>query len=356
VTTILVVGALITAIAVALLVAERLLVSHAPSSVTVNGQKTIPVESGENLLTALNRHKLYVPSACGGKATCGLCKIKVEGGAGSLLPVESIFMTREERAAGMRLACQIKVTGDVRVRLSEAMLAASEYRARVLKVERLSHDTLFIRFRAEDGGFSFKPGQYLQLLVPGTDQFRAYSIASPPSLCPEVELIVRYIPGGLCTGWLHKTLLVGDELTFTGPFGDFYLHEDDSQDLVALGRSTGMAPLRSIIMHLAERNMPRAVTFFFGARSVRDLYLVDYYRELERRFPNFRFIPSLSKPRPEDNWTGEVGYPAQILRRHVPDCSNRTAVLCGPPVMIDQALTVLPQLGFLPEHIYCDRF
>jgi len=369
--TILVIGVLLLVIAIALLLAERFLVSHGESSLTINGERVIKVEGGDSLLATLNQHKLFVPSACGGKATCGLCKVQVVSGAGGILPTEQVFVTREERERGVRLACQVKVQGHIGVRLPEGMLAAREFLSRVTAVETLTHDTKLVRFGLEDGDeLDFRPGQYVQLLVPGTDQFRAYSIASPPSRArsaeiqdpkskiqnPEFELIVRYVPGGLCTGWIHKALSVGDSVRLTGPFGDFFLRGDEGPEIVAIGGGSGMAPMRSIVMHLAEKGMPRKLSLFFGARTRRDLFYVDVFRELEARFANFRYIPALSEPRPQDGWDGETGFITQVVGKYVQPDGEKEAVLCGPPPMIDAAMRVLPGLGVPAERIQFDKF
>jgi len=226
----------------------------------------------------------------------------------------------------------------------------------VAAIEALTYDTKLVRFDLGGDSLAFKPGQYVQLLVPGTDQFRAYSIASPPSGRSAFELIVRYVPGGLCTGWIHKALQVGDRVKLTGPFGDFYLREDSNREIVAIGGGSGMAPMRSIMMHLAEQGMPRRTSLFFGARTRRDLFYVDVFRDLEQRFPNFRYFPALSEPRPEDNWTGEVGFVTQVAAKHVNPDGIKEAVLCGPPPMIDAAMRVLPRLGVPAEHTYFDKF
>ena len=354
--TIILIGVLLLVIALALLVAERFLVSHEECTVTVNGERTIKVEGGDTLLSILTQHKLFVPSACGGKATCGLCKIPVTSGGGEMLPTETVFVTRQEREQGIRLACQVKVQRNMEVRLPESMLAAREYEGNVTAIETLTYDTKLVRFGLDNATLQFKPGQYVQLLVPGTDQFRAYSIASPPSRASEFELIVRYVPGGLCTGWIHRALRVGDRVKLTGPFGDFYLREDSEREIVAIGGGSGMAPMRSIIMHLAEKGMPRKTTLFFGARSRRDLFYIDVFRDMEKRFTNFRYIPALSEPRPEDNWTGEVGFVTQVAAKHVSRDGTKEAVLCGPPPMIDAAMRVLPRLGVPAEHTYFDKF
>jgi len=354
--TVILVGGLILVIAVALLVAERFLVSHEECTITVNKSRTIKVEGGDTLLSTLNQNKLFVPSACGGKATCGLCKIRVVSGGGEMLPTETVFVTRQEREQGIRLACQVRVQRNIEVTLPESMLAAKEYEGTVSALESLTYDTKLVRFDLGGTALDFKPGQYVQLLVPGTDQFRAYSIASPPSGRNVFELIIRYVSGGLCTGWIHKALAVGDRVRLTGPFGDFFLREDSDREIVAIGGGSGMAPMRSIVMHLAEQGMPRKTTLFFGARTRRDLFYVDVFRDLERKFTNFRYFPALSEPRPEDNWTGDVGFVTQVAARHVNPNGAKEAVLCGPPPMIDAAMRVLPRLGIAAEHIYFDKF
>ena len=363
--TMLVMAGLLITVAVVLLVAERILISYGECSVTVNDKQCIEVEGGETLLSVLSRHKLFIPSACGGKATCGFCKVVVKGGAGTILPTEEIFINKAEREQGMRLACQVRIERPVQVRVPESMLGAREFLSEVLAVEQLTYDTRLIRFGLTGSDeVRFKPGQYIQLLVPGTDQFRAYSVASAPSRTRELELIIRHVPGGLCTGWIHGAIEKGDKVRFTGPFGDFYLREDSNREIVAIGGGSGMAPMRSIIMHLAEQGMPRRITLFFGARRRRDLFFVEEFRALERRFPNFRYMPALSEPRPEDNWTGETGFITQVVVRHVSPMSHpshssapdREAVLCGPPPMIDAAMRVLPPLGISADHTYFDKF
>ena len=354
--TVILVGSLLLLIAIALLVAERFLVNRGECTVTVNDSRTFKVEGGDTLLSVLNQNRLFVPSACGGKATCGLCKIPVLTGGGDVLPTEGVFLTRQEREQGIRLACQLRVQRDIAVALPEAMLAARELEGEVTAIESLTYDTKLVRFDLGGEALDFKPGQYVQLLVPGTDQFRAYSIASPPSGRNVFELIIRYVPGGLCTGWIHRALAVGDRVKLTGPFGDFFLREDSNREIVAIGGGSGMAPMRSIIMHLAERGMPRRTSLFFGARTLRDLFYVDVFRSLEQRFSNFRYFPALSEPRPEDNWTGEVGFVTQVAARHVSPDGAKEAVLCGPPPMIDAAMRVLPRLGVPAEHTYFDKF
>jgi Na+-transporting NADH:ubiquinone oxidoreductase subunit F len=358
--------AMLLVVALVLLATEQILGLSGEATVRVNSDRTIQAESGETLLSVLNSNKLYVPSACGGKATCGLCKVRVESG-GARSSVENLFMTPGDRAAGMRLACQVRVSGEVKVRLPETLLGAKMYSSVITAVDTLTYDTKLVQLSLGGETLDFKPGQYVQLLVPGTDQFRAYSVASPPSRArssastgaatsPEIELIIRYVPGGLCTGWVHKALEKGDRVKLTGPFGDFFLHEDSQREIVAIGGGSGMAPMRSIILHLAEQGMPRKVTLFFGARSLRDLFFLDDYRDLEKRFANFRYVPALSEPKPNENWTGETGFITQVATKYLNRESEKEAVLCGPPPMIDAAMRVLPKLGIPADRVYFDKF
>jgi Na+-transporting NADH:ubiquinone oxidoreductase subunit F len=196
----------------------------------------------------------------------------------------------------------------------------------------------------------------MQFKIPETDEFRAYSIASPPSEDNLIELIVRLIPSGLCSTYIHEVLDINDQITLTGPFGDFYLREDSERNIICIGGGCGMAPIRSILKHLAERNMPRKVMYFFGARSKKDLFFTEELFTLSRRFPNFKYIPALSEPKPQDNWEGETGLITQVVERIMPENGDTEAYLCGPPPMIDAAIKVLTQKGVEEIYIYYDKF
>jgi Na+-transporting NADH:ubiquinone oxidoreductase subunit F len=226
-----------------------------------------------------------------------------------------------------------------------------------IKIEDLTHDIKYVLLRLDEPKtIKFKPGQYVQFKVPQTDEFRAYSIASPPSQDNIIELIVRLVPGGLCSTYIHEVLDVNDQITLTGPFGDFYLREDSPRNIICIGGGCGMAPIRSILRHLAERGMPRKAMYFFGARSKKDLFFTEELIALERQFPNFRYIPALSEPKPQDNWTGETGLITQVVERIMPLDGRSEAYLCGPPPMIDASLKVLTKKGMEETHIYYDKF
>lgn len=355
--TFLVINGILLGVAVILLVAERYLVTYGECSVTINGEKDIKILGGDNLLTYLNQNKVFIPSACGGKATCGFCKVKVLSGAGSILPTEEVYVSREEKEEGIRLACQVKVKQDVDIYIPEYLLSAEEFELEVLSVVDITHDIKEVKLRILNSKkIDFKPGQYIQFKIPGTDEYRAYSIASPPYVTDRIDLTIRLVPGGLCSTYVHKALEKGDRVTFTGPFGDFYLREDSKRDIIAIGGGCGMAPIRSIIYYLAEKGMPRRFFYFFGARTTKDLFYTEELRELEKRFPNFRYIPALSEPTRRDKWEGEVGLITQVAEKYIDEKRENEAYLCGPPPMIDAAIKVLTKKGVSPYSIHYDKF
>lgn len=355
--TFLVVNAILFAVALVLLIAERSLVTYGESSIVINGEKNIKVSGGDNLLNYLNANKLFIPSACGGKATCGFCKVKVLSGAGSILPTEEVYVTKQEMEAGIRLACQVKVKQDVEIYIPEYLLGAEEFASEVLDIADLTRDIKLIELRIMDSRkIFFKSGQYVQFKIPGTDEYRAYSIANSPHIKDKLELIIRLVPGGLCSTYVHKALEKYDRVVFTGPFGDFYLREDSMRDIIAIGGGCGMAPIRSILYYLAEKGMPRRFFYFFGARTKSDLFFTEELQALEKRFSNFKYIPALSEPSRSDKWEGEVGLITQTAEKYIDEKRENEAYLCGPPPMIDAAIKVLTKKGLAPQNIHYDKF
>lgn len=354
---ILVMNSILVVIAILLVGAERFLVTYGECKIAINKEKILTVQGGDSLLNYFAQHKIFIPSACGGKATCGYCKVEVLSGAGHILPTEEVFIPRNDRLRGVRLACQVKVKNDVEVLISPDLLEAQEFKVTALKITDLTHDIKHAVFKLDEpSSIKFKPGQYMQFKIPQTDEFRAYSIASPPSKNNIIELIVRLVPGGLCSTYIHEVLDINDQISLTGPFGDFYLREDSLRNIICIGGGCGMAPIRSILLHLAQQNMPRKVMYFFGARSKKDLFFTEELFDLERRFPNFKYIPALSEPKPQDNWEGETGLITQVVERIMPENGGTEAYLCGPPPMIDASIKVLTQKGVKEIHIYYDKF
>ncbi|MGC8977627.1 MAG: NADH:ubiquinone reductase (Na(+)-transporting) subunit F [Candidatus Ratteibacteria bacterium] len=354
---ILIIDLLLLFITFILIKVENLLYPSKKCKITVNKEKIFEVDIGGSLLNYLTENKLFIPSACGGKATCGFCKVKVLSGGGDLLPTEEVFISRSEKMAGVRLACQVKVKSDIEILIPEHLLGAKEFKGKVLEKSPLTHDIKHIVIKLiEPKEIEFKPGQYIQIKVPGTDEFRAYSIASSPYQKDFIELIVRLVPGGLCSTYIHEVMEIGDEVNFTGPFGDFYLREESKRDIIAIGGGCGMAPIRSILLYLIENGLPRKFIFFFGARSKRDLFYTEELREIEKKFPNFKYIPALSEPRKDDKWEGETGLITEVVDRYIENAENFEAYLCGPPPMIDAAIKVLTKKGMDINLIYYDKF
>ncbi len=355
--TFLVVNAILFIIALVLMVAEKYLITYGECSITINGDTTLDVDGGDNLLTYLNNHKIFIPSACGGKATCGFCKVKVLSGAGSILPTEEVFVTRSERAEGIRLACQVRVKQHVELYISEHLMGAEEFESEVVDLYNTTHDIKMLRLKILDGKrLRFKSGQYVQFKIPGTDEYRAYSIASPPRSDSIIDLMIRQVPGGLCSTYVHTALEEGDRVIFTGPFGDFFLQEESRKDIIAIGGGCGMAPIRSILFQLVEQGIPRRFYYFFGARSKEDLFFTEEFRELEEKYPNFHYIPALSEPLPADKWEGEVGFVTQTAEKYIDSERANEAYLCGPPPMINAAIALLTRKKVRQEDIYFDKF
>jgi Na+-transporting NADH:ubiquinone oxidoreductase subunit F len=355
--TLLVMNVMILVIALILLLAEKILISYGECSITINGEKKLHVVGGNTLLDHLNQHKIFIPSACGGKATCGFCKVKVLSGAGKILPTEDVYITKQEKDQGVRLACQVKIKQDLEIYIPEYLLRVEEFKSEVSDIHDLTHDIKYIRLGILNSKtINFKPGQYIQFKIPGTDEYRAYSIASPPIHTDQIELIIRLVPGGLCSTYVHKVLAKNDIVTFTGPFGDFYLNEENTRDIVAIAGGCGMAPIRSILYYLANKGMPRKFLYFFGARSKKDLFLTEELRELEKNFPNFKYIPALSEPNHTDKWDGEIGLITHVAEKYLTKDGQKEVYLCGPPPMIDAALRMLPRKGIKTKNIFYDKF
>ena len=351
-----VVNGILLVITLLLLLAEKFLVTYGECSIVLNGDKTFKVEGGDNILSYLNKHKLYIPSACGGKATCGFCKLKVLSGGGDILPTEEVYIDKKEKEEGMRLACQVKVKKDVEIYIPEYLLGAEQFESKVSNLVSVTHDIKLLTLSYPGKGMNFKPGQYIQFKIPGTDEYRAYSIASSPSRKNSLDLTIRLVPGGLCSAYVHKVLANEDKVVFTGPFGDFYLQEDSEKDIIGIAGGCGMAPIRSILHHLAESGMNRRFYYFFGARGKEDLFFTEELRKIEKKFPNFKYIPALSEPKPHDKWDGEVGLITHVTEKYLDAERAKEAYLCGPPPMIDAAIKVLNKEGVASEDIFFDKF
>jgi Na+-transporting NADH:ubiquinone oxidoreductase subunit F len=356
-TSILIMGSIATILGIILVFLDHYLANYGECSIKVNEDINFTVIGGEPLSSYLIANRIFIPSACGGKATCGFCKVTVLEGGGPVLPTEKPFLTKREILSNIRLACQVKVKSDIRVIIAEEYLSVQEFKATVTEIRSLTYDTKEITLKLRDPGvISFRPGQYIQLRVPGTSEYRAYSIASPPSQNDVVRLVVRLIPGGLCSTYIHKSLRVGDIVCFTGPYGELVLQEDSMRDIVCVAGGCGMAPFVSIIRHLFETGAARNVVYFFGAQAKSDLYYTEEFQRLAEEHENFKFIVALSAPGRGSKWTGEMGLIHRVLDRYIDSGKNMEAYLCGPPAMIDAAVRVLASKGVRQEDIFVDKF
>ncbi|MDW7709711.1 MAG: 2Fe-2S iron-sulfur cluster binding domain-containing protein [Deferrisomatales bacterium] len=348
-------------LALLLVLAERKFTLSGPAQLKINENEPVEVAGGEALLSVLKSRDIFIPSACGGRGSCGLCKVRILKGGGPLLPTETPHLSEEEREGQVRLSCQVKVREDLEIQIPESFLEIEEYPVRVDAIRECTYDTKKVRLSfLGDVEFSFRAGQYVQVETPIYDGlaepvYRAYSISSPPSEKRFVELIVRKVPRGICTTYVHELLLVGDQLKINGPYGDFYLRETEAEAVFIAGGS-GLAPFEAILAEMAEREIEKKVTLFFGTVSRRDLYDQELLREFEGKAQGFRAVPALSNPAPDDDWDGERGLITEVVARHYGDMSNMEGYLCGSPGMIDACIKVLTDKGLPEDKIYFDKF
>lgn len=349
-------------LALLLVIADRYLNTYGTCRITINGgERLLEVTGGSSLLSLLTAQRVFIPSACGGSGSCGLCKVKVTAGGGSVLATEEPHLSAGEIADGVRLACQLKVRNDLAIEIPRAFFAVRQYRAVVAALSPLTHDIRLLRLELLDSEtIDFIPGAYVQLQAPAYEGSpapvsRAYSLAGDPRDKRHVDLIIRLVPKGICTTWVFNYLRVGDQVTFNGPHGDFRLSTTEAEMIFIAGGS-GMAPFRSILTEMRHGRNPRRTRYFFGAVARRDMFYLDEMKEFERDLPDFRFIPALSKPAPEDAWEGEVGLITDVVNRHYPDCSRQEAYLCGSPGMIDACIRVLTTNGMPQDRVHYDKF
>ena len=360
--TALVVGGISAVLAAVLTIADALVNNYGEVSITINDSKSHKVKGGSTLLSTLAGEKIFIPSACGGKGSCGLCKVKVKTDVGPILPTELPYLSPKEKKDNVRLSCQIKVKGDMSIEIPEELFNIREYVATVSSIEDVTHDIKEVFFSIQDE-ISFRAGQYVQLVVPAygdirEETMRAYSMSSQPSVKNGVELLIRLVPNGIVTTYVHKMLKVGDRIRILGPFGDFFLRDTDS-DIIFIAGGSGMAPIKSILLDMMEKGVERKAYYFFGARSKRDLFYLDEMKEIESKMPNFHFIPALSDPQQEDNWQGEVGLITDVVDRYLSEQGDdvaREGYLCGSPGMINACIDVLTKHKITEEKIYFDKF
>ena len=350
-----------TFLAVLMVVADATIANYGEVKISVNDEKEYVVQGGKPLLVALRDQQLFIPSACGGRGSCGLCKVKVHSGAGDILPTELPWLDDQERATSVRLACQLKVKQDFTIEIPAELFNVRQFETEVVSIKDLTYDIKEVTFRLIDpADIEFKAGQYVQIEVPGYELvdepvYRAYSVASAPGSNRSVELEIRLVPDGICTTFVHKYLKEGDRVTLNGPYGDFFLRESD-RDIIFIAGGSGMAPVKSILLNMIDKGVERKTQYFFGGKAMKDLFLLDEMKSCETKLPNFEFIPALSEPDPDDDWTGQTGLITEVVDRLVKRADEKEAYLCGSPNMIDACVEVLLQKGVTEDRIFYDKF
>lgn len=357
-----VMGAVLAAI---LTVADKYFNDYGVVTITINEDEKIEVDGGQTLLSSLSSQKIFIPSACGGKGSCGYCKCKVNEGAGPVLATEKPWLTEEEIEDNIRLSCQIKVKNDMDIEIPEELFNVKEYTCTLAEKEHLTDRIVKIRLELPgDETMDFKPGQYIQLKTKpysggedyeGHDEevFRAYSIASSITDNHFIELLIGYTQG-ICTTYVHKVLEVGDEVDINGPYGDFYYRDDDNEEIIMAGTGTGFAPIRSILYHMLDEDIQKPATFYFGTNTPDDLFLLDEIEMFEDKL-NFEYVPSLSHAEGYD-WDGATGYINVQIKKMVDPETTYTAYLCGSPVVVNGVKADLMDLNVKEEDILYDEF
>lgn len=350
------------ALSILLVLADKYLNNYGPCKIDINGgSKELQVQGGDSLLAVLGSNKLFIPSACGGRGSCGLCKLKIQSGGGPVLPTEEPHLSASEAKDNVRLCCQVKVREDMAVEIPEELFSIREFEGTVEQLEDLTYDIKLVRIRLDDPeDIDLVPGQYIQLECPpykmsAEPVYRAYSIATDPQDKRHIDLLVRLVPDGICTTWVFEHLQEGDKVRLNGPYGDFKIHEGDCEMIFIAGGS-GLAPFRSMLTHMKQTQNPRRTRFFFGARALRDLFYVEEMRQFEKDLPDFKFIPALSDPAPDDDWDGETGLITEVVGRYYDDCSGKQGYLCGSPGMCDACVKVLSERGLPDDQVYFDKF
>lgn len=321
----------------------------------------IDVEEGQTILDAALRQGVWLPFACG-HGTCATCKIQVLEGdvdVGAASPFALMDMERDE---GKVLACcavpesDLVIEADIDVDDDFAGYAVEDFEAEVTAIVDLSPTIKGIHFRL-DRDMAFQAGQYINLSIPGVDGSRAFSIANPPSNARQLELHVRLVPGGVATTWLHQQLQVGDSLAVSGPYGQFFVRKSDSKDVILIAGGSGLSSPQAMLLDMLADGDSRQIYLFQGARNVSELYNREMFEALQQQHANFHYIPALNAPEAGDHWQGFTGFVHDAVKaRFNGKFEGHKAYLCGPPPMIDAAISTLMQGRLFERDIHMERF
>ncbi|MGB0836208.1 MAG: NADH:ubiquinone reductase (Na(+)-transporting) subunit F [Psychrobium sp.] len=394
--------AIVLVLVLIILMAKSKLVSSGDVTIAINGdpEKGVVTKPGDKLLGALAAKGIFIPSACGGGGTCGQCKVHVHSGGGELLPTEESHITKKQAREGERLACQVAVKQDMEIEVEDEIFGVQQWECEVISNDNKATFIKELKLGIPDGeSVPFRAGGYIQIEAPAhhikysdfdipqeyrgdwerfgffdieskvdTDTLRAYSMANYPEEEGIIMLNVRIatpppnnlsLPAGKMSSFIWS-LKAGDKVTISGPFGEFFAKETDNE-MVFIGGGAGMAPMRSHIFDQLKRlKSKRKMSFWYGARSLREMFYEDDYNGLAAENDNFEWHVALSDPQPEDNWDGLTGFIHNVLyenylRDHEApeDCEY---YMCGPPMMNAAVIGMLKDLGVEDENILLDDF
>lgn len=392
--------AIVLALVLIILAARAKLVSSGDVSIEINGEKTIVVPAGGKLLQTLADNNIFLSSACGGGGTCAQCRVRVHSGGGSILPTEESHITKREAACGDRLSCQVAVKQDMDIEVPEEVFGVKKWRCKVRSNENVATFIKALVLELPEGeDVNFRAGGYIQIEAPehqlaytdfdiqeeyreDWDRFnlwqyksvvdepveRAYSMANYPDEKGIIMLNVRVaspppgssdIPAGKMSSYIFN-LKPGDEVTISGPFGEFFAR-DTEKEMVFIGGGAGMAPMRSHIFDQLKRlKTNRKISFWYGARSKKEMFFVEDFDQLAAENPNFEWHVALSDPQPGDDWDGYTGFIHNVLYeeylKNHPAPEDCEFYMCGPPIMNQSVINMLLDLGVDREDIMLDDF
>ncbi|MEH6595863.1 MAG: NADH:ubiquinone reductase (Na(+)-transporting) subunit F [Colwellia polaris] len=393
---------IVLALVMVILFAKSKLVSSGDVTISINGdpEKAVTTAAGGKLLGALADQGIFIPSACGGGGTCGQCRVEVHSGGGDILPTESGHINKREAKAGCRLACQVAVKQDMDIELEDEIFGVQQWECEVISNDNKATFIKELKLKIPNGeSVPFRAGGYIQIEAPAhhvkysdfdideqykgdwnhfgffdveskvdTDTLRAYSMANYPEEEGIIMLNVRiatpppgrlHLPAGKMSSYIFS-LKAGDKVTISGPFGEFFAKETENE-MVFIGGGAGMAPMRSHIFDQLKRlKSKRKMSFWYGARSKREMFYEDDYNGLAAENDNFEWHVALSDPQPEDNWEGLTGFIHNVLHEQYlkdheapEDCEY---YMCGPPMMNAAVIHMLKDLGVEDENIMLDDF
>ncbi len=389
-----------------LLFAKKKLTPQSKVKITINDKDTLEVDTGNSLMLTLKEHNIHLPSACGGGGSCGMCKCRVVQGGNGILPTETGFFTRKEQQNFWRLACQVKVRNDMKLVIPEDIMGIKKMECEVVSNRNVATFIKeFVVKLPEGETLNFKSGSYIQIDVPQVTvdyskdievegefkedwdklgiwnlkmtnpepTFRAYSMANHPAESNMVMLNIRIatppwdrsagtfmnVNPGVCSSFIFSRK-PGDKVMISGPYGEFHLKDTD-REIMFIGGGAGMAPMRSHIFHLFKTlKTTHKVSFWYGARSRREIFYENDFKQIEAEFPNFSFNIALSEPKPEDNWDGYVGFIHKVIEdnylKNHQEPEEIEYYLCGPPMMTAAVTKMLDDYGVPPEMIAFDDF